>query len=210
MSRGDAASPLLPLRKSPASSPRKRTILEGAVRLFRERGYHGTSIRDIGAAAGVTSAALYRHFANKDAVLETALWEFARHVAASSRNAVGQEDQSPRESLQALVYTFAEVALEERNFLAAYLFEARNLRPAVFTEMQRSEREYRDQWMHHLRVARPELSETGARAMVRAALLMVAHGCLEDPEVDAGRLADLLTDMATTAMLGSELELQGS
>ena len=68
--------------------------------------------------------------------------------------------------------------------------------------MQRSEREYRDQWMHYLRMARPELSETGARAMVRAGLLMVAHGCTEDPEIDAGRLADLLTNMATTAMLG--------
>ena len=202
MSQDHAASPTVPLRRSQASSLRKRAILEGAVRLFRERGYHGTSIRDIGAAAGVTSAALYRHFVNKDAVLETALWEFARHVAAASRNAVEQERQLPGESLRALVHTFAAAALEEPDFLAAYLFEARNLRPEVFTEMQRSEREYRDQWMHYLRMARPELSETGARAMVRAGLLMVAHGCTEDPEIDAGRLADLLTNMATTAMLG--------
>ena len=202
MSRDPAVSPTLRLRKSPASSLRKRKILEGAVRLFRERGYHGTSIRDIGAEAGVTSAALYRHFVNKDAVLETALWEFARLVAEASRNAVEQERQSPGESLRALVHNFAAAGLEERDFLAAYLFEARNLRPEVFTEMQRSEREYRDQWMHYLRMARPELSETGARAMVRAGLLMVAHGCTEDPELDAGRLADLLTNMATTAMLG--------
>ena len=202
MSQDHAASPTVPLRRSQASSLRKRAILEGAVRLFRERGYHGTSIRDIGAESGVTSAALYRHFVNKDAVLETALWEFARLVAEASRNAVEQERQSPGESLRALVHTFASAALEERDFLAAYLFEARNLRPEVFTEMQRSEREYRDQWMHYLRMARNELSETGARAMVRAGLLMVAHGCTEDPEIDAGRLADLLTNMATTAMLG--------
>jgi AcrR family transcriptional regulator len=193
----------LPVERSSASSRRKRSILKGAVRLFLQRGYHGTSIRDIGAAAGVTSAALYRHFANKDAVLETALWEFARHVAEASRNVVEQEGQSPRESLQALVRAFAEAALQERDFLAAYLFEARNLRTEVFAEMQRSEREYRDMWMHHLRVARPELSETAARAMVRAALLMVAHGCLEDPELDTGRLADLLAGMAVTAMLGA-------
>jgi len=31
---------------------------------------------------------------------------------------------------------------------------------------------------------------------------MVAHGCTEDPELDAGRLGDLLTNMATTTMLG--------
>ena len=180
--------------------PRKQAILSAAVRLFRERGYHGTSIRDIGAAAGVTSAALYRHFANKDQVLEIALWDFARHVAAASQEALEGAVRSPRESLRELVHAFARLALEERDFLAAYLYEARHLQPEVFAEMQRSDRAYRDLWTHQLRLGRPELSETRARTMARVAMMMTAHGCLEDPELDTEQLADLVTNMAVSAM----------
>lgn len=181
-------------------SPRKQAILRAAARLFRERGYHGTSIRDIGAAAGVSSAALYRHFANKDQVLEIAVWDFARHVAAASQEALEGAVRSPRESLRDLVHAFARVALEERDFLAAYLYEARHLQPEVFAEMQRSDHAYRDLWTHQLRLGRSGLSETRARTMARVAIMMTAHGCLEDPELDTEQLTDLLTHMAVAAM----------
>jgi len=44
-------------------------ILTAGLELFAERGYHGTSIRDIASAAGLTSASLYTHFASKEAIL---------------------------------------------------------------------------------------------------------------------------------------------
>jgi AcrR family transcriptional regulator len=57
-----------------ASEDARRTdtrdrILEVAARLFSERGFAGTSIRDIADALGVTKAALYYHFPSKDAIL---------------------------------------------------------------------------------------------------------------------------------------------
>jgi AcrR family transcriptional regulator len=44
-------------------------ILEAALEHFAERGFHGTSIRTIGAAAGITSATLYSHYASKEEIL---------------------------------------------------------------------------------------------------------------------------------------------
>src|SRR5438067_8779429 len=52
---------------------RREEILEIAVGLFASRGYHGVSMDDIGAAAGVTGPALYHHFAGKEAMLIAAL-----------------------------------------------------------------------------------------------------------------------------------------
>ncbi|MBC8994507.1 helix-turn-helix transcriptional regulator, partial [Micromonospora chalcea] len=52
---------------------RRDEILEIAVGLFAARGYHGVSMDDIGAAAGVTGPALYHHFAGKEAMLVAAL-----------------------------------------------------------------------------------------------------------------------------------------
>ena len=48
---------------------RYQEIIIESARLFRERGYLATSIRDIGEALGITSAALYYHFKNKDELL---------------------------------------------------------------------------------------------------------------------------------------------
>lgn len=45
--------------------PRQREILAAAARLFRERGLHGTGMRDIAAALDMTAGNLYYYFASK-------------------------------------------------------------------------------------------------------------------------------------------------
>jgi len=44
---------------------RRRQLLDVAVRVFAERGYHSTSMNDVAEAAGVTKPVLYQHFASK-------------------------------------------------------------------------------------------------------------------------------------------------
>jgi len=44
---------------------RRELIVEAAGRLFGERGYEGTPLDDVAAAAGVTKPVLYRHFDSK-------------------------------------------------------------------------------------------------------------------------------------------------
>jgi AcrR family transcriptional regulator len=44
---------------------RRELIFEAAGRLFGERGYEGTRLDDVAAAAGVTKPVLYRHFESK-------------------------------------------------------------------------------------------------------------------------------------------------
>lgn len=53
---------------SVSSSPRG-VILHAALKLFAERGYSGTSIRDIAAASGLQHATLYSHYPSKEHVL---------------------------------------------------------------------------------------------------------------------------------------------
>jgi AcrR family transcriptional regulator len=53
-------------------------ILKESMRLFLEKGYHGTSIDDITRAAGLTKGALYWHFKNKEELLRRIVEEFER------------------------------------------------------------------------------------------------------------------------------------
>lgn len=53
-------------RGRPATPGRKEQILDAALTLFAERGFHGTSIPDLAEAAGVAPASLYRHVESKE------------------------------------------------------------------------------------------------------------------------------------------------
>lgn len=49
-----------------AGDERRQQILRVAVRVFSEKGFRGTTTKEIAAAAGVSEAIIFRHFANKD------------------------------------------------------------------------------------------------------------------------------------------------
>jgi AcrR family transcriptional regulator len=60
-----SAKPGLPF-KPRISGPERRARIEAeAARLFAERGYDGTALEEVAAAAGVTRAVIYDHFASK-------------------------------------------------------------------------------------------------------------------------------------------------
>lgn len=64
------------------------SLLDVAVRVFNERGYDGTSMEHIAAAAGITKSSIYHHVASKEALLGTALQR-----AAAALNAALPTDQ---------------------------------------------------------------------------------------------------------------------
>lgn len=57
--------PAVPGRRRLRAPQRRELILAAAVRLFAERGYHAASMDEIGAAAGISKAVVYDHFASK-------------------------------------------------------------------------------------------------------------------------------------------------
>jgi AcrR family transcriptional regulator len=65
---------------SPAET--RERLLRAAAEVFAERGYDGTRVVDIAAAAGVSNGALYAHFASKAQLLVAALRVHGRRVLA--------------------------------------------------------------------------------------------------------------------------------
>ena len=60
----------------------RERLLRAAADVFAERGYDGTRVADIAAAAGVSNGALYAHFGSKAELLVAALREHGRPVLA--------------------------------------------------------------------------------------------------------------------------------
>ena len=51
----------------------RQAILDAALDLFADKGFFGTSLRDVAAAVGVRESALYNYFAGKDALFDALL-----------------------------------------------------------------------------------------------------------------------------------------
>jgi len=93
--------PALPPR--PATDGTRGRILLAGLGLFAEHGFHGTSIRDIAAQAGVQSASLYAHFPSKEGILAELV--VAGHEEHHTRlvTALLEAGTDPRDRLAALV-----------------------------------------------------------------------------------------------------------
>ncbi|MCL2007518.1 MAG: TetR/AcrR family transcriptional regulator [Treponema sp.] len=56
----------------------RQKILDSAIRLFAEKGYTETSVRELAAAAGIKEASVYNHFPSKNIILEEILEEYSQ------------------------------------------------------------------------------------------------------------------------------------
>ena len=71
-------------------------VIAAAGRLFAERGYHGTSIRDLGRELGLLGSSLYAHVESKQDLLVEVVEEGARLFQDSAEAALGRGGTAPR------------------------------------------------------------------------------------------------------------------
>ncbi len=119
-----------PRRPNGPEGNRRDALLRVCARLFREKGFDGTTIRDISAAAGMHSGSPFYHFASKQemllAVMEEGLAEGLRRTEA-----VLAERCPAREKFQRLVRSHLATILEDGNdFIPVLLYDWRSLTAA--------------------------------------------------------------------------------
>jgi AcrR family transcriptional regulator len=179
---------------------RREEILEIAVGLLAARGYHGVSMDDIGAAAGVTGPALYHHFAGKEAMLAAALIPVSEQLLAGGRVRVTGHDGDASAALVALVDFHVEFALNNPAVIALHLHELDRLPEDTRRQIRRLQRLYVEEWVGVLTALRPELTRAEARVLAHAAFGLMNSTPFLGGEVDHARCADLLR-AATLACL---------
>jgi len=87
--------------RSIAALDKRKRILDAAIRVFAEHGYHGSRVGDIAEDAGVAHGLLYHYFASKDDVLRTIFVENWGQLIARFR-AVEGADEPAGEKLEGI------------------------------------------------------------------------------------------------------------
>lgn len=176
-------------------------ILAAATKVFYERGYHAAGMDEIGAQAGLTGPAIYRHFKSKQDVLEHLLLDRAQEVLDDAREHVEKGDP-PLETLEGLVSRYVEVVVDNPSLSGLVLLERRSLSADTQTKLSRAERLHFEEWVHALMSVRPELSDTHARVLVQGAGGLVVRAALYRSGLPRDRLVTLITEVVYDVLLG--------
>ena len=87
--------------RSTLQEEKRRLILDAAVRVFAQKGYHTSRVGDIAEEAGIAHGLLYHYFASKEEVLETVFRENWSELLEAFRR-VEESDEAPLQQLEGI------------------------------------------------------------------------------------------------------------
>src|SRR5271170_3327098 len=186
--RNDDSSSANP--RSRRKSDRRLQLLAAAERLFAERGFLAVRLEDIGAAAGVSGPAIYRHFPNKESLLVELLVGISTRLLAGAREVRSREADAAT-ALDGLIDFHLDFALGEPDLIRIQDRDLAHLPAAAQRQVRRAQRQYVEVWVAVLRELEPALAEADARLMAHAVfgLLNSTPHSLKPADGKAGRAA---------------------
>jgi AcrR family transcriptional regulator len=125
---------------------RRHQLLRASARLFREKGYDGTSVRDIAQSTGMQSGSWVYHFPTKQDIL-VAVMEQGLVDALARIEAIAAQDLPPRRKFEALVRTHLDTILSPgQDFIPVVLYEWRSLEPRALKRVTAPLKRYESIW----------------------------------------------------------------
>jgi AcrR family transcriptional regulator len=130
---------------------RRRELLRSAAKLFRRKGFHATSTRDIAAAVGMRSGSPFYHFESKGALLYAVMEEGMRSAVARQQAALDKarhDSSDPAAILRVLIRNHFDVLLGPgSDFIPVMLYESRSIAPRQRTALAKLQSDYEAPWM---------------------------------------------------------------
>ena len=95
---------------------KKTHIIDNAVELFAEKGFEGTSIRDLAARAGVNVAMVNYYFGSKEKLFESMVEEKASYTRGLLDEIANNHSYSAIEKIEQIIDAFIKKLLPTVNF----------------------------------------------------------------------------------------------
>jgi AcrR family transcriptional regulator len=180
-------------RRLPAKQ-RRETILAAAQDLFSQRGYEAVGMRDVAAVCDLSATGIYRHFANKEALLVGVFDRLSDRLSAAMREA--SRSDSPREELSSLIRFHVAMVVREPAMIPIYQHESASLAPQERDRFQNILRDYLARWTDCLIRLDPRLSPEVARTTAVAAFGTMNGVAFHKSSLPTRGLEKLVTELA--------------
>ncbi|HLI16236.1 MAG TPA: helix-turn-helix domain-containing protein [Acidimicrobiales bacterium] len=184
-------------RRAPRPT-RRDQILEAAAAAFAERGFRAVTLRDIGAAVGVTGPAVYRHFASKQDVLGEMLVGVSEELLSGARQRVDLVT-SAEAAVAALVAWHVDFALEHPELISVQARDFSSLRPRDRERVRRLQRAYVEVWVDAIARCARTADRRWALAAAHAVLGLI-NSTPFSARLEREAMRALLVEMALAAL----------
>jgi AcrR family transcriptional regulator len=184
---------------TPRGRARREQLVAATASLVAERGYHQVGVDEIGAAAGVSGAAIYRHFAGKQELLVAVIERAVDALMGKARRIVS-DASTPREALDGLVGAHIDFALHETALITVYDQEAHNLDDAPRRRLRRQQRAYTELWIDALEKVAPDASREELAVAVHGAFGLLNSVADHHRRLGTEECAELLAAMTRSSL----------
>ena len=130
-------------RRGRKATERETAIRAAALRIFRRKGYHAASVREIADAAGLNKGSLYYYISSKEELL-VRLFEGRAEQVLRDIDAAAAVAPTAGARLRAIVRTYVLGVLRNLDSVHVYLREEHSLPPAALQHVRREQRAMRD------------------------------------------------------------------
>lgn len=181
-----------------AKASRREALLAAAARLFAEHGYPGTSIEDLGAAAGVSGPALYKHFSGKQAMLAAILLDASEGLLAGGTEVLSRTVGA--DALRALVAFHVDFALDNADVIRVQDRDLGQLADDDRHAVRTLQRRYVELWVDVLAGLNPDADRAVLRTRAHAVFGLLNSTPHSDLALDRATLRTELERMALAAL----------
>lgn len=188
----------------------RNKIIQTALLLFEEKGYHGVSIKEIVTAAGTSKGGFYHHFSSKDELLYVIHDIFITYAIDNAKVAASSYEK-PMEQLQAIIKGFVGVFHVYKPHLSVFYQEANYLHPRYDEIIRKKRDEFRSIIYEVVKAGKEqgEFREELEVDIVVMAILGMVNWIYKwydrNGEKSISQIADIFTDFILHGVLKHEL-----
>lgn len=184
----------------PSRPSRADEILAGAVELFNRKGFHQTTIDDVGAAVGLTGPALYRYYPSKAALL-VAVFDSAIEVLLERVGGLKDVQAPDHQKLADLIDYHVDYVLSHRSLMRIIRQEVHSLPEPARQRFRESQQAYLRSWAGIVVGVRSEVDYTSAITLAAGAVALANRFARRQNEIEGPRLKALVCAMVEAALM---------
>ncbi|MGD2059942.1 MAG: TetR/AcrR family transcriptional regulator [Acidimicrobiia bacterium] len=183
----------------------REDVVRAAGRLFADRGYHGTSMRDLGKELGLLGSSLYSHVSSKQDLLVDVVEEGAELFEASAQRALDTPG-SAADRLDALIAGHIDVVVENIDVARTFLNEARMLDPEQRSRIVDARDHYEDAFRSVIREGKDDgsfskdVDPRTASIFILSILNAIERWYRPDGELDRDGLISEISNFSRSAL----------
>ena len=120
---------------------KRQLILDEAAKLFKQKGFGGTSMRDLASEVGIEAASMYNHIKSKDEILELLCFRISG-IYISQLAEIEATQAAYGEKIKALIRLHIRLMIEDGAAVSVANHDWKYLREPALTEFKQARKQY--------------------------------------------------------------------